>query len=150
MPFDSTTQTIDAPPAPARPKRLRGRALHQHRREQAAALWRTVPAEQFDIRTWYDDRSFYKPSCGTVACARGWLVQRRHDGWRPHMPVLQVPQRGNLIAFDAAAKYFGLSTDNATACFNSSACTIHGRTRPRDVAPNDVAATLLRLPYTSR
>jgi hypothetical protein len=144
MPFDGRT---DHQADPARPVLN----LYRYRRERAAALWRGIPDESFDMVTY---------GCGSTCCALGWLAQRQFMGWHwQHAdPGLRNPPAwpGWNQILDrpdyAAAVFFGLDIDDARDCFGGGNPTAwyHGELRIADVKPRHVAATLLRLPYHTR
>jgi hypothetical protein len=130
MPFDSTQ--IEEP------------NIFRQRREKAAALWRKIPKNKFRMKDW---------ECGSTACALGWLAIQEHDGWSfgELTSAGRLPITPNVIAdvhhpFDGAALYFGISIINAKMCFNGSS-HIYRRLYSSDITPNDVAKTLLSLPY---
>lgn len=127
MPFDSTPAIAPDPTA-----------LFRQRREAAAALWAGVPVEQFAMLAW---------ECGTTACALGWLAHQRHDGWYWCGGYPVAPH--DVMSFEGAASYFGLSLDMTHTCFGCwySTSHFHGRAHIRDVTPTDVARSLLALPY---
>jgi hypothetical protein len=115
------------------------------RREAAAALWRKIPESQFDMRTWRSED-------GCVACALGWLAIKQHDGW--YYSQGKLPMNGPPIepssyitrimeVYSRAARYFALSIDDAIRCFWGD-ISFHPQTR---TLPDDVATTLLTLPY---
>jgi hypothetical protein len=135
MPFDSTP--IQEP------------NIFRQRREQAAALWRSVPKNRFRMSHW---------ECGSTACALGWLAIKNHDGWRFGTEVTgagrvpspngHTPATSNTEAFQRAALYFGINFINAKNCFEGSAVNIYRRQHSSDITPEDVAEMLLSLPYT--
>jgi hypothetical protein len=150
VPFDSTDFTPTFAP-------LTGRALYQWRREEAARVWEGIPAEKLDMELW---------ECGTAACALGWLARLRHDGWhfsktrRACLPDTPMPAGCRVSvakgkahpatqAFDAADAYFGLPAGTSENCFGPEMATVwfHGCVDREDLAPSDVARTLLSLPF---
>lgn len=118
--------------------------LFRERRERAARLWRSVPPANFDMQDF---------TCGTAACALGWLAVARVDDWQmgqclPRRRTAGVVEAGD-IPYVAAASYFGLIFTDALACFGGGRETarFHGRCHISAVTGSDVAETLLRLPY---
>ncbi len=123
--------------------------LYRARREQAARFWRSLPAESFDMTHW---------GCGNAACALGWLAAEGLNGWAwsraggtgvaSGIPALAI----GLKAYMAAAYHFGLTIQEAQSCFGPSHATAgrHGRWFARRVKPDDVARTLLAMPYTEQ
>lgn len=130
MPFDSTH--ADAPADPA--------AVFRQRREAAAQLWETVPAERWNMQRW---------RCGTTACALGWLACTGHGGWTWFQEAEPVGPDLARSAYHSAADYFGISCDDAIQCFGPTVDSVrfHRRARIADVTAADVARTLLALPY---
>ena len=95
--------------------------------------------------------------CGTAACALGWLAAEKVDGWALSsadrtgaggIPALDT----GLKAYMAAAYYFGLTIQDAQSCFGSGSATAarHGRWFALRIKPEDVARTLLAMPYTDQ
>lgn len=102
-------------------------ALYRERRENAAALWRSVPKHDFVMSDWH---------CGSSACALGWLAVKQVDGWR-----FSGPNNRPCIGYyddpeDSAALYFGLSYDDAFELFYMFSADA-----------NTVASLLMQLPY---
>jgi len=108
-------------------------ALYKKRREDAVALWKTIPANQFNIIGW--DR-----------CAIGWLGRLNHDGWYKEdkniAPNRQAPKRqGSPFGHEKTiVLYFGLK--NWTDIF----CDIGYPTNFQRTL-NDVSKKLLAAPY---
>ena len=131
MPFDATPATDPT-------------VLYRTRRERACALWESLPRERFDLRCF---------GSGTTACALGWLARARMDGWEwrhgwlPPRPVWRggAPNGG---CYQHAAEYFGLTLEQARACFGNGPGTArtHRRGDAAEVTGADVAATLRTLP----
>ena len=120
---------------------------YRGRRERAAALWRRVPQEVFDMTVW---------QCGSHACALGWLAAENFEGWWQGgmTPAGRCPRGPDCKAgYYAAASFFGLTLAEAEACFGHPdySATFHHRGKlfasMRTVRPADVARTLLALPY---
>lgn len=118
--------------------------LFRERRERAAELWRSVPREVFDLTKWH---------CDSKACALGWLANRKHDGWKWGW-FRSVEESGAYLvpvwsgcrksATGSAASYFGLTRQDTERCFAIGPIT---DTQRRKLTPDDVACTLLALPY---
>lgn len=117
------------------------------RRERAAQVWHNVPKCVFDMSNW---------ECGHKCCALGWLASEEFDGWsfgnyssrgrdRGRIPVAP----NGLESYIGAARYFGISIAQATACFGDGKPTarFHHRWFERWITPTDVAKSLLALPY---
>ena len=137
MPFDSTGFAPGTAPTQAADPI----ALYRKRREDAAALWRDVPRERFDIETWH-----METSCGTVACALGWLAAREHDDWRLDQEHKVLPEWGQYGSYAAGAAYFGLDIWDAKECFGFDTHANYG-CNSRAVTGAMVADKLLVQPY---
>ncbi len=111
--------------------------LYRKRREDAAALWATIPDEKFCIASW---------KCGTTCCAIGWLAEKQHDGWHFDTPYSNLPRIGinNSNDYDWGAKainrYFGLTTKDTANCFVAA-----NSYNPKTLA--EVSEKLLSMPY---
>jgi len=111
-------------------------ALYRERRERAAALWATVPPEQFDMGEWRGSGQ-----CGTTACALGWLAELRVDGWEwfsVGRSMGFLPGCGIASSITASARYFALPHLEAGSLFGDC----HS-----DLTAAGVGAVLLALPY---
>lgn len=138
MPFDTLTNDLTSPIA-----------LYQDRRERAAALWRGIPPDQFDLSYW---------RCGTTACAIGWLANKRFDGWSwsisgqscsSWIPLAPVTSDGAALACDASGvgAFFALLMGAAYHMFCRPTADFYSKPSIRDVTPHDVADLVLRMPY---
>ena len=105
--------------------------LIKSRRESAAALWESIPHDQFDMTDWH---------CGTTACALGWLALKEHDGWK--LNYCGGVSWGKYSYYTAAEKYFDLP--NAYELFNSTGCFYHKSSKL--VQPKDVASAVRSAP----
>lgn len=133
MPFDIGSLT-----------NLDGELLFRTRREGAAAVWAGVPKQVFNMEKW---------SCGSQACALGWLAHEGYDGWSWKGCRLPVPRGTDSPTregtYAAAARYFGITFAQSRACFGGAYPTakFHRRWFISRVTPADVAKSLLALPY---
>ncbi len=104
--------------------------LFRERRERAAALWATIPAEQWDMALFINRRR-------GAGCALGHLALHHVNGWYAGWPFKLMPRLSIILGpFASAAFYFGLSQKKANAIFG---------TERRPAAT--VAAQLLAAPY---
>ena len=100
MPFDAATQNDPA-------------ALYMERRRRAwDEVWSKIPARKFSLEDW---------SCGTRACAVGWLGYRQHDGWHLRLDACSdlYPSRDIDEPWSDIQTYFGLSKAYAYLCFGA-------------------------------
>lgn len=89
---------------------------------EAAAIIDGIPEEQIDLRSIVEDGDT-TPSCGTVACALGWLGLHptfRERGLVTFGNLSEVKVNGQARYYDqAAAEFFNLSDADARALFAS-------------------------------
>jgi hypothetical protein len=135
MPFDGQDFVVNADLT----------TLFRERRERAAELWRGVPREAFDLTKWH---------CDTKACALGWLATWAHDGWKwgwrravdqSGAALIPIWSGRGKRADSSAASYFGLTREDARRCFAIGEITAE----MEKLTPDDVAQTLLALPYVT-
>ncbi len=139
--LDFLQPQVSEPEAP-----LTGIDLFRDRRERAVALWNKVPEQKFYLGIWRG----HNESCGTVACALGWLGEMNHDGWHGGRNRVAPgwTQREDLDPIVAAALYFGLALDDSVDLFS-------GRTRLyptmllQHVTPIMVGHALMTRPYVT-
>jgi len=76
-------------------------AFFKKRREDAVALWATIPPDQVDMCNWQ-------------TCALGWLARKKHDGWRMsyNFPVWNID-----ASCPSAEDYFGLQDGHSIKIF---------------------------------
>jgi len=102
-------------------------SLYKKRREDAVALWATIPSYEFYIHHW-------------EICAIGWLARKNHDGWSL---IDRLPWRGDKNCTAASNEYFGLKCDGMI--FNKHHSVYNNKF---DVTLADVSAALLAASYT--
>ncbi len=124
MPFDGSTEKSYI-------------EIIRDRRERAAAILREIPPEKFDLGLWYEDSS-----CGTTACALGWLAHFQFEG----MTLVEgIPRYKNNLGFCAGQILFGLHFHDAKRIFSHR----DNQKRLSEVTPSDVADAILAAPITT-
>jgi len=96
--FDDTTTTITTDEMSAADAVAEKISLYKKRREDAVALWATIPADQIDLWSW-------------ATCAVGWLGRMNHDGWHSDCCCYPYWQEKNSCPSQISSqviKYFGL------------------------------------------
>lgn len=79
-------------------------------------------AGRLDLDVFYDRRSCWRKSCGTVGCLLGHMATLhvfRDDGWDMDEDVY-MPTFNGIGGFAAARQYFGIDPDTARAIFGVS------------------------------
>jgi hypothetical protein len=99
--------------------------------KDAYAIISGIPDDNFRLSTWFWLNN--GKSCGTIACAGGWLalhpdMQERGLGVNPRT---DFPTFDGDEGYSALGKFFGVGDDDATRLFSGRHTYDRGLVRPR-------------------